>query len=54
MLEMLTDEQLEAAVFSIDPNDAQKADIARFFLQELAKRDKSRAVEILRRWSSQC
>ena len=53
MLEMLTDEQLEAAVFSIDPNDAQKADIARFFLQELAKRDKSHAVEVLRRWSSQ-
>lgn len=53
MLEMLTDEQLEAAVFSIDPNDAQKADIARFFLQELAKRDKSHAVEVLRRWHSQ-
>lgn len=53
MLEMLTDEQLEAAVFSIDPNDAQKTDIARFFLQELAKRDKSHAVEVLRRWQSQ-
>lgn len=53
MLEMLTDEQLEAAVFSINPNDAQKADIARIFLQQLAKRDKSRAVDVLRRWSSQ-
>ena len=53
MLEMLTDEQLEAAIFSIDPNDAENADIARFFFQQLAKRDKSHAVEVLRRWSSQ-
>lgn len=53
MLEMLTDEQLEAAVFSIDPNDTKNADIARIFLQQLAKRDKSRAVDVLRRWSSQ-
>lgn len=53
MLEMLTDEQLEAAIFSIDPNDAQKGDIARFFFQQLAKRDKSHAVEVLRRWQSQ-
>lgn len=53
MLEMLTDEQLEAAIFSIDPNDAENADIARFFFQQLAKRDKSHAVEVLRRWNSQ-
>lgn len=53
MLEMLTDEQLEAAIFSIDPNDAENADIARFFFQQLAKRDKSHAVEVLRRWQSQ-
>lgn len=53
MLEMLTDEQLEDAVFSIDPNDTKNADIARIFLQQLAKRDKSRAVDVLRRWSSQ-
>lgn len=53
MLEMLTDEQLEAAIFSIDPNDAENADIARFFFQQLVKRDKSRAVEVLRRWQSQ-
>ena len=53
MLEMLTDEQLEAAIFSIDPNDAENADIARFFFQQLAKRNKSHAVEVLRRWQSQ-
>lgn len=53
MLEMLTDEQLEAAIFSIDPNDAENADIARFFFQQLAKRDKSHAVDVLRRWQSQ-
>ena len=53
MLEMLTDEQLEAAIFSLDPNDAENSDIARFFFQQLAKRDKSHAVEVLRRWQSQ-
>lgn len=53
MLEMLTDEQLEAAIFSIDPNDTENADIARFFFQQLAKRDKSHAVDVLRRWHSQ-
>lgn len=53
MLEMLTDEQLEAAISSIDPNDTENADIARFFFQQLAKRDKSHAVEVLRRWNSQ-
>ena len=53
MLEMLTDEQLEAAIFSIDPNDTENADIARFFFQQLAKRDKSHAVEVLRRWNLQ-
>lgn len=53
MLEMLTDEQLEAAIFSIDPNDKENADVARFFFQQLAKRDKSHAVDVLRRWHSQ-
>ena len=53
MLQMLTDDQLERAVFTISPHDKENADVARFFLQELADRDRSRAVEVLRRWQSQ-
>ena len=47
---MLTDEQIEAAVFAIDPNDKDKLDVARFFLQELARRDEDNALTVFRRW----
>ena len=47
---MLTDEQIEAAVFCIDPEDKEKIDVARFFLQELTRRDEKRALEVFRRW----
>ena len=49
---MLTDAQLEAAVFCVDPNDPDKADVARLFLQELAQRDKQKAFDVFRRWKS--
>ena len=49
---MLTDAQLEAAVFCVDPNDPEKADVARLFLQELASRDKQKAFDVFRRWKS--
>ena len=47
---MLTDNQLEAAIFRIDPNDTSKADAARFFFQELARRNENRAIDVMRRW----
>ena len=47
---MLTDEQIEAAVFCVDPHDKEKIDVARFFLQELTRRDEKRALEVFRRW----
>lgn len=50
---MLTDEQIEAAVFSIDPKDKEKADVARFFLQELERRDRENALDVLRRWRAE-
>lgn len=46
-LEMLTDEQLTAAVL-ISPKD--NPDVARFFLQELSRRDAKKALAVLRAW----
>lgn len=46
-VEMLTDEQLTAAVLR-SPKD--KPDVARFFLQELAKRDEKKALSAFRAW----
>lgn len=50
MVEMFTDEQLAAAVMSISPQDDEKRDVARFFLQKLATRDRARALEVFREW----
>lgn len=49
---MLTDEQIESAIFSIDPNDRDKLDVARFFLQELSRRDEQNALDVFRRWQN--
>lgn len=49
-VEMLTDEQLERAIFTISPTDAEKLDVARFFLQELSRRDEQNALSVFRRW----
>lgn len=51
-VEMLTDEQIEAAVMIIDPNDREKADVARFFLQEMSRRDEAAALDLFRRWKA--
>ena len=50
MVEMLTDDQIEEIILSISPADREKADVARFFLQLLARRDEKKAVEIFRKW----
>lgn len=47
---MLTDEQLEGAIFSISPTDSENLDVARFFLQELHRRNESNALSVFRRW----
>lgn len=49
-VQMLTDEQIERAVFAISPTDAEKLDVARFFLQELHRRDEANALAVFRRW----
>lgn len=49
-VEMLTDEQLERAIFTISPTDAEKLDVARFFLQELHRRNENNALAVFRRW----
>jgi spore germination protein GerM len=49
-VQMLTDEQIERAVFAISPTDTEKLDVARFFLQELRRRDEANALAVFRRW----
>lgn len=49
-VQMLTDEQIERAVFAISPTDVEKLDVARFFLQELHRRDEANALAVFRRW----
>lgn len=51
-VQMLTDEQLERAVFAISPTDKEKIDVARFFLQELSRRDEKNALAVFRRWKN--
>ena len=50
--ELFTDEQLEAAVFAVDPNSEDGMEIAGFFLKKLANRDEQKAFELFRRWKS--
>lgn len=52
MAAMLTDEQIESAIFAVNPNDETKKDVARFFLQELARRDLKRAIDVFNRWKA--
>lgn len=49
-VEMLTDEQIERVIFAISPTDKEKIDVARFFLQELSRRDEANALAVFRRW----
>lgn len=51
-VQMLTDEQIERAVFAISPTDAEKLDVARFFLQVLRRRDEAHALDVFRRWKA--
>lgn len=50
MAEMLSEEQLTAAVLRVDRTAPGAEDIARFFCQELLKRDRQKAVEVWNRW----
>lgn len=51
-VEMLTDDQLAAAVLHVPNSDREKADVARFFLQALARRDEKKALSVFRAWRS--
>lgn len=51
-VEMLTDDQLAAAVLHVPTDDKEKADVARFFLQALARRDHNKALSVFRAWRS--
>lgn len=49
---LLTEDQLEKAILSIPYTDKARADVARFLLQELARRDMPRAITVSRRWKA--
>lgn len=49
---LLTEDQLERAILSIPYTDKGRADVARFLLQELARRDMPRALAVSRRWKA--
>lgn len=49
MLELLTDDQLEQLILAVDPKDQN---IAKFFLQELYRRDSKKALDVFRRWKA--
>lgn len=48
--ELLTDEQLEAAVMSVSPSDKDALSVVRFFCQRLAERDENKAINTFMRW----
>ena len=52
MASMLTDEQIEEAVNRLDRDDPHAEDVARFFIQELYRRDERKALEIWQRWQA--
>lgn len=54
MVEMLTDEQLEDIVMGLPRDDKSKdaQAVARFFLQQIMKRNPKRAVEVLKKWKT--
>ena len=49
---LLTEDQLERAILAIPYTDKARADVARFLLQELARRDMTRALAVSRRWKA--
>ena len=51
-VEMLTDQQLAAAVLQIPINDPAKLDVARFFLQAISRRDEKKALAVFKAWRS--
>lgn len=52
VVEMLTDQQLAAAVLHVPSDDPGKLDVARFFLQALARRDEKKALSVFKAWRS--
>lgn len=52
IIQILTDEQIIAAIFNAPFNDKSKRDVGRFFLQELMRRDVSKAFQIFSIWKN--
>lgn len=49
--ETLTDDQIEGIVLSVPHSGKNSADVVRFFVQQLGKRDERKAIDLFRRWN---
>lgn len=52
-VKQMSNEDLEAAVMAIDPNDPEREDVAEFFVKQLALRDIKKAMEVYQTWKNQ-
>lgn len=53
LVQQMSNEDLEAAIMSIDPSDQEKELVAKFFIQQLGMRDIKRAIEVYQEWKKQ-
>ena len=53
LVQQMSNEDLEAAIMSIDPSDREKELVAKFFIQQLGRRDIKRAIEVYQEWKKQ-
>lgn len=47
----LTDDQIEYIVSGIPHDDKTSVDVVRFFVQQLGRRDRNKAIDLFRRWN---
>jgi len=52
-VKQMSNEDLEAAVMAIDPEDPEREDVAEFFVKQLALRDIKKAMEVYQAWKNQ-
>lgn len=51
-VKMLTDDQIISAVAMQDPKNDSQRDVAKFFIQELYKRDEKKALDVFQKWEN--
>lgn len=51
-VKQMSNDDLEAAVMAIDPEDQEREDVAEFFVKQLALRDIKKAMEVYQAWKN--